>query len=134
MQRTNSIYAVRVRFLESEVARLTTELLEKQEEVLKLQNQVDSLNEDPRIVRREIEVKLQELMDVVTRLPAGDMPHSRRRRKSPRREPLKRPERQTTEDDYIESRLPAISEEKQWPRLSLSYVNCRRLKSMLIML
>jgi hypothetical protein len=97
--------------------------LEKHEEVLKLQNQVDSLNEAPAIIRREMEVKIQEFIDVISRLPAGDMPQAKRRRKSPRKEPLRRPERQLTEDEYIESRLPDISEEKQWPRLSFSYVN-----------
>ena len=116
---TNSIYAVRIKFLDSELSQLKNQLLEKEEQIIRLENQVDSLNEDPAIIRREVEVKLQEVLDAIGRLPHGEGPQARRRGKSPRASPLKRPERPPPVDDEYETRLPSISEEKRWPRLSV---------------
>ena len=116
---TNSIYAVRIKFLDSELSQLKNQLLEKEEQIIRLENQVDSLNEDPAIIRREVEVKLQEVLDAIGRLPHGEVPQARRRGKSPRASPLKRPERPPPVDDEYETRLPSISEEKRWPRLSV---------------
>jgi hypothetical protein len=124
LAKTNSIQSVRIRCLESEVSRLLAENLELREELLQLRNSVESCPPSHAVVnnlRERLENKLHEISSLVLEL--GDLPRANRSARSPRKEPLRRPERNLElEEEMLDGRLPTIKENKQWPRLSLKYV------------
>lgn len=117
--RTNSLQSLRLRCLESEVSRLLAENLELREEILILRNKVEESQPEPSLfdsVRQKLEDKMMELTGLIAELQAPP-----RKRRSIRREPTQKPERHEP-DEEMEGRLPAIREDKQWPRLSIKFV------------
>jgi hypothetical protein len=118
LAKTNSIQSVRIRCLESEVSRLLAENLELREEILQLRNILDSSPSNPIVtdsLHERLESKLQEINGLVSELRS--MSKSKAVTKIQRDEPLRRPERNIDSEGI----LPIITEDKQWPRLSLEY-------------
>jgi len=63
---------------------------------------------------------MKELSSLISELQAPP-----RKRKSLNRERTQRPEKNELNDE-MEGRLPAIGEDKQWPRLSLKFVEAQQ--------
>ena len=134
--RANSTQSLRIRNLEAETSRLLSENIALREQVIKLQYEVDR-NSNRRtlrnvdLVRGQLEAKLAELGSLVLEL--GNVKSNRRsstspvkdyvERKSPKRSPDQRNWKNAlTLSDVTrgqDGRLPAIMEDKLYPRKTL---------------
>lgn len=129
--RMNSAQAVRIRNLENEIARLLAENLELRGQIIsqeaqpqRSRNFVDHVGE----IRSQLDDKLREITDLVTKL---DRPVRESRRSSvgtriPRARPRTSEERVQMMESLAEQegRLPAIVENKSYPRRTLEYAFC----------
>jgi hypothetical protein len=125
----NSAQAVRIRNLESEVSRLLAENLELRGQIITQETQpyrsrnfISHVGE----IRSELDSKLQEIATLVAKL---DRPVKEARRSStgtrlPKAKPRTSEERMQMMESLVdqEGRLPAIIENKYYPRRTLEYV------------
>lgn len=124
----NSIQAVRIRNLETEVSRLLAENLNLRGQIITQETQPNrSRNFISHVgeVRSELDAKLQDIMALVAKL---DRPVKEPRRSSAGTKLPKAKRRNTEERGQMmdalaeqEGRLPAIVENKHYPRRTLEY-------------
>jgi hypothetical protein len=135
----NSAQAVRIRNLENEVAHLLAENLELRGRIIsqevqpqRSRNFINHVGE----IRSQLDAKLREITDLVTKL---DRPVKEPRRSSTGTR-LPKARRRTSEERAMmmealaeqEGRLPAILENKSYPRRTMEYVMTFRLRSVVL--
>ena len=136
--RANSVQSVRVKDLEAEVARLLAENVSLREEVIALKQELEKYQGSERVdagvscIKEKLEAKLAEISSIVTDL--GTLPQRRplagasRTLSDSTAHPVSptdlhaMPPARSTRNPPLESDLPAIQEDKLYPRLSLEYV------------
>jgi hypothetical protein len=131
--RTNSQQSIRIRSLENDCSRLLAENLSLREQVLQLQNTLESQPLRPSFdsidaVKSKLEAKMLELGGLVAEL--GQMkkvdPRSRRRSQptATRRSPDERQWRSGLGLQEVENAMmPTITEDKHYPRRTMGYVD-----------
>ena len=136
--RANSLQSVRVKDLEAEVARLLAENVSLREEVIALQQELEKYQGSERLdvgvscIKEKLEAKLAGISGIVMELGTLQQRH---RPAGPSRSLLDAtvhpvsptdlhamPPARSTRNPPLESDLPAIQEDKLYPRLSLEYV------------
>ena len=130
--RTNSQQAIRIRSLENDYSRLLGENLSLREQVLELQNTLESQPLRPSFdnidaVKAKLEAKMMELGILVAEL--GDLkkvdprPRCRSQLAATRRSPDERQWRSGLGLQEVENHmLPTITEDKHYPRRTMGYV------------
>lgn len=132
-QRTNSQQSIRIRSLENDCSRLLAENLSLREQVLQLQNTLESQQlrhsfENIDAVKAKLEAKMMELGGLVAELGNMKKEDLRRRRRSQltatRRSPDERQWRSGLGLQEVENQmLPTITEDKHYPRRTMRYVD-----------
>ena len=129
--RTNSTQSIRIRNLEAETSRLLSENITLREENIQLRRDAEGRHEKRALgnvteVKGKLEAKLAELNDLVVQLgkakdpPPGPTPRRRTSRRSFQRSPdLSRWKAVPAICDGSDGRLPAIVEDKYYPRRTL---------------
>lgn len=132
-QRTNSQQSIRIRSLENDCSRLLSDNLSLREQVLQLQNTLESQQLRPSFenidaVKAKLEAKMMELGGLVAEL--GNMkkedprPRCRSQLAATRRSPDERQWRSGLGLQEVENQmLPTITEDKHYPRHTMGYVN-----------
>jgi 23S rRNA maturation mini-RNase III len=130
--RTNSQQSIRIRNLETEGSRLLAENLSLREQVLQLQNALESRSsrpsfEDIDVVKSKLEAKMMEFGSLIAELGQMRKRNSRTGRKSQaataRRNPEDRQWRSGLGLQAVEeAMLPTITEDKYYPRRTMGYV------------
>ncbi|KAK0907992.1 hypothetical protein LTR02_005182 [Friedmanniomyces endolithicus] len=129
LAKNSSTQSLRIRSLEIEVAKLQAENLTFQERVLQLQNELEEARsgqvsgEAVRRVREELQAKLAELCGLVEGIDAlanaaGNEVAGTVREKKPLEGQWR--ERQPLTEAMRENQMPTITEDKQYPRQTLS--------------
>jgi hypothetical protein len=130
--RTNSQQSIRIRSLENDCSRLLAENLSLREQVLQLQNTLESQPSRPSFenidaVKSKLEAKMQELGGLVAELGQMKKADHRSRRKSQlatRRMPEERQWRSGLGLQEVQNQmLPTITEDKFFPRRTMGYVS-----------
>jgi hypothetical protein len=132
LAKINSQQSVRIRNLETEGSRLLAENLSLREQVLQLQNTLESNASRPSFenieaVKGRLETKLQEFVSLVAEL--GDLkkvderPRCKSQTAATRRSPDERQWRSGLGLQEVENAmLPTIAEDKFYPRRTMEYV------------
>jgi hypothetical protein len=131
--RTNSQQSIRIRSLENDCSRLLAENLTLREQVLQLQNTLESQSSRPSFenidaVKSKLEAKMLELGGLVAELGQMKKVDERSRRKSQslatRRSPEERQWRSGLGLQEVQNQmLPTITEDKFYPRRTMGYVD-----------
>jgi hypothetical protein len=131
--RTNSQQSIRIRSLENDCSRLLAENLSLREQVLQLQNTLESQPLRPSFdsidaVKTKLEAKMLELGGLVAELgqmkKADERPRSRSQLAATRRSPEERQWRSGLGLQEVENQmLPTITEDKFYPRHTMGYVD-----------
>lgn len=131
--RTNSQQSIRIRSLENDCSRLLAENLSLREQVLQLQNTLESQPLRPSFenidaVRSKLEAKMLELGGLVAELgqlkKVDHQPRCRSQLAATRRSPDERQWRSGLGLQEVENAmLPTITEDKHYPRRTMGYVN-----------
>jgi len=130
--RANSTQSLRIRNLENETSRLLAENLGLREQILRLQNELDQGNpqrvvEHTGAIKLQLEEKLLELGTLLASLGDAPRPKKISTREHARASPSRSPEQTRRSNLYTsneaiagqEGRLPAILENKSYPRRTL---------------
>jgi hypothetical protein len=130
--RTNSQQSIRIRSLENDCSRLLAENLSLREQVLQLQNTIESQPLRPSFenidaVKSKLEAKMAELGGLVAELgqlkKADRQPHCRTQLAT-RRNPDERQWRSGLGLQEVENAMmPTITEDKHYPRRTMGYVD-----------
>jgi hypothetical protein len=131
--RTNSQQSIRIRSLENDCSRLLAENLSLREQVLQLQNALESQPLRPSFdsidaVKSKLEAKMLELGGLVAELgqmkKADERPRRRSQLLATRRSPEERQWRSGLGLQEVENQmLPTITEDKFYPRHTMGYVD-----------
>jgi hypothetical protein len=130
--RTNSQQSIRIRSLENDCSRLLAENLSLREQVLQLQNTLESQPLRPSFenidaVKSKLEAKMAELGGLVAelgQLKKVDQRPRCRTQLATRRSPEERQWRSGLGLQEVENAmLPTITEDKHYPRRTMGYVN-----------
>ena len=126
--RANSTQSLRIRNLENETSRLLAENLGLREQILHLRGELENgksqrISEHNSNVKSQLQAKMLELNFLITSLDHEPTPKKR----SPKGGKIIRasPSRSPEQRNWIavqEGRLPAIMENKSYPRRTLEYV------------
>jgi hypothetical protein len=128
--RTNSTQSIRIRSLENDCSRLLAENLSLREQVLQLQNTLESQPMRPSFasidaVKTKLEAKMLELGGLVAELgqmEKAEQPRCRRQLAATRRSPEERQWRSGLGLQEVENQmLPTITEDKFYPRHTMGY-------------
>jgi hypothetical protein len=132
LAKTNSQQSIRIRSLENDCSRLLAENLSLREQVLQLQNAIESQPFRPSLktidaVKSKLEAKMLELGGLVAELGQLKKVDERPRRRSQlatRRSPEERQWRSGLGLQEVENHmLPTIVEDKHFPRRTMGYVD-----------
>jgi hypothetical protein len=130
--RTNSTQSIRIRSLENDCSRLLAENLSLREQVLHLQNRLESQPMRPSFdsidaVKTKLEAKMLELGGLVAELgqmKKAEQPRCRNQLAATRRSPDERQWRSGLGLQEVENQmLPTITEDKFYPRHTMGYVD-----------
>jgi len=131
--RTNSQQSIRIRSLENDCSRLLAENLSLREQVLQLQNTLESQSSRPSFenidaVKAKLEAKMLELGGLVSELgqpkKVDERPRCRSQLAATRRSPDERQWRSGLGLQEVENQmLPTITEGKSYPRRTMGYVD-----------
>ncbi|KAL5120557.1 hypothetical protein ACEQ8H_001576 [Pleosporales sp. CAS-2024a] len=135
-RRTNSQQSIRIRSLENDCARLLAENLSLREQLLQLQNTLESQSLRPSLetidaVKSKLEAKMAELGGLVAELGQMKKLHPRSRRRSllaTRPSPEERQWRSGLGLQEVENKmLPTITEDKHYPRRTMAADDLRQI-------
>jgi hypothetical protein len=130
--RVNSTQSIRIRSLENDCSRLLAENLSLREQVLQLQNTLESQPMRPSFdsidaVKSKLEAKMMELGGLVAELgqmKKAEKPRCRSQLTATRRSPDERQWRSGLGLQEVENQmLPTITEDKFYPRHTMGYVD-----------
>jgi hypothetical protein len=133
LAKTNSQQSIRIRSLENDCSRLLAENLSLREQVLQLQNALESHAQRPSFenidtVKAKLEAKMLELGGLVAELgqmkKVDERPRCRSQLAATRRSPDERQWRSGLGLQEVENHmLPTITEDKFYPRRTMGYVD-----------